>query len=205
MSAKRKAQHTEVFGWAGLGALLLVALVILLRPPTRALDALVRGAALLGYLCIFASILSSLYLRELVRYFGRPFAQVHHVATVAGLVLVTVHPLAVALSFGTFSVIWPKFGSWGEFFMWAGAPAFDLLVIAALAGLLRNRIKNAWRPIHMLTYLAFLLGTIHGTLLGTDLSRPLLRIVAVLMALVVAYVAVRRRLGAPKRTPKKAS
>ena len=38
----------------------------------------------LGYLMIFFASLSSIYLRELVRWLGRPFIQTHHIISVTG-------------------------------------------------------------------------------------------------------------------------
>jgi len=75
----------------GIVALILVSGLISLRPYETPLNWLIRGAALMGYLAIFLSVLSSAYMRQIYRIFGRPFVKVHHVLSVTGLVLVTLH------------------------------------------------------------------------------------------------------------------
>ena len=77
----------------GFVALTLVSGLIALQPYGTPLDRLVRGTAALGYLAIFLAIISSAYMRQLVRFFGRPFIQLHHILSVTGLVMVTLHPL----------------------------------------------------------------------------------------------------------------
>jgi sulfoxide reductase heme-binding subunit YedZ len=85
------------------------------------------------------------------------------------------------------------------FLTWGGPPAWDLLVIASAAALLRASLKKSWRTIHYLTYLAFLIGTTHALLIGTDTQLWPVRIVAILMALAVVYAFVRKRLRPARR------
>jgi sulfoxide reductase heme-binding subunit YedZ len=190
----RRARNTHYFYYLGIAGLILVAILLLITPPGSVLYAVVRGAALLGYVAVFLASMSSLYLRELVKFFGRSFVQVHHRLSVTGLLLITLHPLSVAASFGTLNVIWPRFGSLRAFLEWGGPPAWDLLIIASAAALWRTAIKKSWRTLHYLNYLAFLLGTIHALLIGTDTQFWPVRIVAILMALAVVYAFVRKRL-----------
>jgi sulfoxide reductase heme-binding subunit YedZ len=195
----RRARNTHYLYYLGVAGLILVAILLLITPPDSALYAVVRGAALLGYVAVFLASMSSLYLRELVRFFGRSFVKVHHVLSIAGLALITLHPISVIASFGTLSVILPRFGSVRAFLEWGGPPAWDLLIIASVAALLRTSLKKSWRTLHYLNYLAFLLGTVHSLLIGTDTQLWPVRVVAILMALAVVYAFVRKRLLPARR------
>jgi DMSO/TMAO reductase YedYZ heme-binding membrane subunit len=167
----------------------------------RPVDWAIRAAALLGYQFLFMSIVSSAYMVQLVRRFGRPFVQMHHVLSVAGLIMVSLHPLAVALDAGTAKVFLPSFGSLRVFLELGGRPAWYLIALAALVALWRRQLGSTWRVVHMLNYVAFLLATIHGNLIGTNFQYPVIRAVSAVMFLAVVAVYVRRRIA--RRRPSK--
>ena len=85
----KRARRTWLLIVIGLAALIVVGGGIALRPNIPLLTWAIRTAAVLGYLCVFVAALSSIYMRELVRWFGRPFVKTHHVVTVTGLILIT--------------------------------------------------------------------------------------------------------------------
>jgi hypothetical protein len=147
----------------------------------------------MGYLAIFLAIISSAHIRRLVRFFGRPFVQVHHVLSVAGLALLTLHPLGVAWSEASPRVWLPRFDSWLTFLEWGGPPAWYLIAAASLAAVLRKTIVRRWRAIHFLNYVAFLLATPHATRIGTDFQHAVVRAVPIALALVVVVTLVQRR------------
>ena len=182
---------------AGLVALLLVGGLVALQPHGTPLNFFIRGAASLGYLAVFASIVSSAYLQQLVRFFGRPFIKVHHIVAVTGLVLLLLHPVGVAIDSRDPRVFLPRFDSWTVFLQLGGRPAWYLIGVAALAAVLRKRLGDKWRAIHWLNYLAFWLATAHAILLGTNFQYTVVRAVAILLALAVVAIFVRKRL--PKR------
>ena len=190
----RKPRNTRYLAVVGVVAVVLVAILLSLQPPGSPLYAVVRSAALLGYLFIFVAIVSSAYLRELVVFFGRPFIKVHHIVSVAGLVLITLHPLAVAGFLSDLGVFVPQVDSWLNFFQWGGPPGWYLLGLAVLAALLRKRLKRQWRAVHYLNYIAFLLGTVHAILIGSDVQSVAVRVIAIVMALVVVLLFVKKRL-----------
>jgi DMSO/TMAO reductase YedYZ heme-binding membrane subunit len=177
----------------GIVALILVSGLISLRPYGTPLNWLIRGAALMGYLAIFLSVLSSAYMRQIYRIFGRPFVKVHHVLSVTGLVLVTLHPLGAAIDAGSLKVFLPKFDSWGIFLQLGGRPAWYLIAAASLAAVLRKTIGRTWRTIHFLNYLAFLLVTVHAIMIGTDLQHTIVKAVSVALALVVVVIFIQKR------------
>ena len=191
--APLKARNTGYLVLVGCVVLALVSGLISLQPYGTPLNWVTRGAALLGYLAIFLSIISSGAMRQLVRFFGRPFVRVHHILSVSGLILITLHPLSVAWSSASLRVFLPRFGSWLAFLQWGGPPAWYLLHLGSLAAVQRQSIGRNWRTVHLLNYVAFLLGTIHATLIGTDFQSPIAKAVAVALAIVIVAIFVRKR------------
>lgn len=179
----------------GVVPIALVTGLIAFNPQGTALSLLIRWAGTLGYVATFLAILSSAYMRELYRFFGRPFLSVHHALSIAGLVLVTLHPIGLAIETTDLAVFVPRVDSWEVFFELGGRPALYLMWIAALVAVYRRTWRKSWRTIHYLNYVAFLLGTVHALKIGTDFTYPLVRVLAVAMAVVVVAVFVRKRFG----------
>jgi DMSO/TMAO reductase YedYZ heme-binding membrane subunit len=174
----------------------VIAIVVTLaQTPGPALWTIVRAAALFGYVALFWAIVSSEYMRELRKLFGRPFLKLHHSLTVAAWVLILTHPLAYVILAGSPTVLVPIFSPLSSFLQWAGRTALYLFALATIAGLLRKSLKRYWKYVHKLNYVAFLLVFVHAWLIGTDLSSMLLRILWVVMAAVVLLVAVHKAVG----------
>jgi len=174
----------------------LTVIVELSRLEGAPLNWAIRAAALLGYQFLFLAILSSALLRELVRFFGRPFITLHHIVSLSGLVLITLHPIGVAYEQASAAVFLPRFDSLRLFFALGGRPAWYLLGLAVLAAFLRQVIGKGWRWVHLLNYVAFLLGTAHANLIGTNFQDLGPRIGSVVLAAVALAVLVRRRIPA---------
>lgn len=188
---RRGLLYIVLTGLAGAG---LVAISIGLRSVGTVLDRGIRAAAMLGYLAVFLTAVTSAYMRELFQLLGRPFIRVHHIYSVAGLVLITLHPLGVAIRSSDPLVFLPDFSSLYQFFSLGGRPAWYLIGIASLAGVFRTTIGQRWRLIHYVNYVAFLLATVHAILIGTDFLSPVAKAVPVAMALAVVGVLVRKRI-----------
>jgi hypothetical protein len=199
-----KARNTWVLFVAALVALSVVALIISLDIYDFPHYSIIRATALLGYLCVFLTSLSSLYMRKLSQFFGRSFIKTHHIIAVTGLVLLFTHALFNALSAETLAVFVPEFESFYEFLEHGGRPALWLITIAAVAALFRTRLGRNWRIIHWLNYLAFLIATFHAFSLGTDFRYLIVRIAALLMVcwLVVGFVM--KRVQQQRRVKRKA-
>ena len=195
-----KKRRIWLLAVGGLVAVALIVLLVVSHQSGSPLSRAIRSAALLGYLSVFLSILSSAFLRKLVRFFGRPFVKIHHIATVTGLVMITLHPLGVAAQGLGPQVLVPRTDSWRSFFSLGGIPAWYLIVVASLAALLRASVGQRWRIIHFLNYLAFLLATIHAFLIGTEFQYLWLRVAAAMMGAGVIAVFVLKRI--PKRKAK---
>jgi sulfoxide reductase heme-binding subunit YedZ len=194
MANKRKSLSLWYLALVGILALVLTIAMESLNLGGTPLNWAIRGAALLGYQSVFLAIVSSAYMRQLVRLFGRPFVQVHHVVSVSGLILITLHPLGVALDNATISVFVPRFDSVLSSLRLGGQLAWYLVALAVLVALLRRSIGRRWRVVHMLNYVAFLSATVHANLIGTQLQYSVPRAVSIVMALVIVGVFVQKRL-----------
>jgi DMSO/TMAO reductase YedYZ heme-binding membrane subunit len=194
MSKKARIRYLAL---GGLLALVLVAIIIALRPIGTPISVLTRAAALLGYLSVFATIVSSAYLLQIVKFFGRPFIKVHHIVAVTGLVLITLHPTGVLITRASLGIplLSLTLGILGGPIAWA------LIAIAVSVALLRKKIGRNWRPIHYLNYLAFWLATLHANITGTDLQSTVIRVISIALAIAViaVFVTVRRRTRKRKR------
>lgn len=197
----KKARNTGVLIGVGLVALGLTLALELLQPEGQPLDWAVRGLALLGYQFVFLSILSSAYLPQLVRFFGQPFIRIHHGLSITGLVLITLHPLAVALNSGTPLVFLPRFDSLRVFLALGGRPAWYLIAAGVLAAVLRKPLGKRWRLLHLLNYLAFALATAHANLIGANFQGLIVRLVSWAMLVAVVAVFVKRRLPPARQRP----
>ncbi len=194
-SKDRKRRHGALYLIALGGiSIVIVAGVMALQPAPTPLDWIIRATAMLGFLAVFLTAISAVFMRELYQLLGRPFIRVHHVVAVAGLVLVTLHPVGVAIRSSSLRVFLPDFSSVDAFLSLGGRPAWYLIGLASLAALFRTRIKQSWRAIHYLNYVAFFLATAHALMIGPDFGSLAMRGVAALMALALVGVFVHKRL-----------
>ncbi len=203
---REKAHRIWFLVPVGVAMLVLTISLMSLQPHPSLLSWLVRGTALLGYQAIFLAIVSSAYMKQMFRIFGRPFIKVHHVLSVAGLILITLHPIGAAVDAASVGVFLPRFDSLATFFRLGGRLAWYLLAAASLTAALRRGTGRTWRVIHFLNYVAFLLGTTHAIMIGTDFQSAPAKAVAIVLALVVVatfaqkQLAKRRRRGASAKT-----
>lgn len=97
-------------------AVVLVAGVVALDSLYASIDGVIRFGAVLGYLGVFLTALSSNYMRELTRFFGRPFPKVHHMISITAMSALSVHAIAVAWRAGTPATFVPDVSSVRAFF-----------------------------------------------------------------------------------------
>jgi DMSO/TMAO reductase YedYZ heme-binding membrane subunit len=193
MTKSRKPKNTWVLILCGVVALLLTVGIVALDRLYTPLDGVIRVGALLGYLGVFLAALSSNYMRELTRYFGRSFITVHHIVSVTALVALTIHAVSVAWQMRSVAAFLPRFDSWRLFFALGGRPAFWLLAITSLTALFRTVIGKNWKVIHWLNYVVFALGTIHAQMIGSSFVHLAIRIIAWAMLAVLLGVFVWKR------------
>jgi sulfoxide reductase heme-binding subunit YedZ len=196
----RKTRKHRLWYLGGLGFILLAAVVILIssRGSFGILNGIRRVAALMGYMTLFLAMLSSAYLRQMVRLLGHPFVRVHHILAVTGLAFLTLHPITVAVDLADPSILLPQLRSLAIFLTYGGVVAWYLIGITALTAYLRRSISG-WRIIHYLNYIAFWFGSLHAIRIGTDVQPPILRAIPVGLALAIVIVLIQKRVEAYRR------
>jgi sulfoxide reductase heme-binding subunit YedZ len=199
MTHEKNTRGTWYLVLIGIVAVALVAGLISLQPYGSPLNWFTRGMALLGYLTVFLTIVSSAYMQQVYRILGRPFLKAHHILSVTGLILLTLHPIGVAIQNASPTVFVPRFDSLSAFLQWGGAPAWYLIGLAALAAVLRKTIGKSWRLIHALNYIAFALASVHAFLLGSELQWLGMRILLIVLISVATITFIQKRLQRPRR------
>jgi len=203
----KKSKRIWYLALLALGTL-VIAFALLSLDPLRetetALKWAIRGAALLGYQFVFLSVVSSAFMRPLIKFFGRSFVKIHHMLSITGLVLITLHPLTAAIDAASLAVFLPSFASWRLFLTLGGRLAWYLIGLASLAAALRKPIGQRWRLIHYLNYAAFWLASIHASLLGTTFAGAgpryvILKVIVGLMAAATVATLLQKRWVAYKR------
>ena len=205
LAGRRRFRNTWILVLGGIAVPALVIALVSLQPDASPLRLAIRGAALTGYLFAFLSAISTAYVRQMTRFFGRSFTQVHHVLSVTGLTVIALHPLGFAWESRDLRVLLPILSSWMNFLKWGGRTALYLIGLAVLAAALRKTIGRRWRVIHLLNYLALLLATVHGILIGTDFQHTIVRVLVIGMSLTVVGVFAKKRLRARRRRSSKGS
>jgi len=135
-----------------------------------------RLCGLLGFLSLSLGAIITLLKSEIKRVLGKPFIKIHHVFVITGLVLITIHPVILALAVGNPFIFIPDTSSISAFLVNGGRIAIILIYAGLLAWIFRSTLKGRWVQIHRIMYGALLLGIIHANLLGEDFTNPLIRI-----------------------------
>jgi sulfoxide reductase heme-binding subunit YedZ len=194
MAAERR-RRTWALVLVGVAAVALAGVLLAGQPFGTALHFVVRASAILGYEAVFLAAVSSSYMSQMMRLFGRSFLKVHHVLSLSGLVLITLHPLGLAIEASSLSLLVPRFESLEVFLRLGGRPAWFLFGLTALTAALRWPARRGWRVLHLLNYVGFALATAHALMIGGDFQSPLARLVTIVFAVVAVLAFARRRLG----------
>ncbi len=133
------------------------------------LTLLIRLLALNGFIVVSIAAIMDSFIKELSLFLKQPFLKIHHYFAAAGLVLITLHPIMVAIQNMYPAILLPNVQSVYLFFVYGGSVALIVLYVAFAGVLFRRKIAAYWRPVHMLMYIALLFGVIHANLLGQDL------------------------------------
>ena len=183
----------RVLVYSGVISLIAISLIVWWRTPTTPLNMSARLAALLGYTALFLAISSTEYAPQVRRVLGVRFLRMHHFLAIGGLILIVVHPLAMALEGQGLSIFVPRLDTVLAAFQNGGRIAIYLFPLGALAAWQRRRL-SFWRTVHFLNYVALLLACVHGLLLGTDLRGTVLTVLWPIMAASAAAIFVHKRL-----------
>jgi DMSO/TMAO reductase YedYZ heme-binding membrane subunit len=172
--------------------------------PGDSYDYFIRLAVLYGYTSLFFATLSTVFMKELYKIFGKPFLTIHHIFAVAGLILITVHPVAFALKISKWEVFLIDISSWQSFWDLAGRPALYIFYIAAVIVLFRRKLnQKIWRVVHALNYVALTFAYIHGALIGTDFENLAILIIFTAMIVISYEVLIFKRYQKYKRKKKR--
>lgn len=153
-----------------------------------------RASGLFAYLFLFLAILSSEYMRQMKKIFGKGFIAIHHHIARIGVTLMLIHPIAFALEESSFLVFIPVLLPIKDFLELAGRPALYLILIATLAGMYRKKIIKKWKKIHYLNYIAFPLLFVHSWLIGTDLQSGIMQLLWFTMFFLVIAIFIHKHI-----------
>ncbi len=147
---------------------LAISLVALDMDTTTAMDASIRLLALNGFIALSVAAMLTPFIKEVTLFFKKSFIKVHHYFAAAGLLMITLHPIAVAILFVNPSILLPNFESLSNFFFYGGSVALIAIYTAFGAVLLRRKVEAYWRYFHALMYVALFFGVVHANLWGRD-------------------------------------
>lgn len=187
---------------ATLSLYILVTVFFLLTPFADGLNFIIRFGALYGFTSMFIATMMTPFVVQLYKIFGKPFIKMHHIYSITGLILITIHPIAFAIFKLDITVFIPDFNSWYGFWSLGGRLALILIYIAVIGALLRKKIKKNWRIIHVLNYIALFLAYVHGFLIGTDFQNLGILVTFTIMIILSFSVLIFKRYLSYKRKKK---
>jgi predicted ferric reductase len=129
----------------------------------------VRLFALNGYIALSVAAIMTAFLKEITLFLKKPFTRVHHYFAALGLVLITLHPITLAIQNLNPAVFLPNVESLYSFLFFGGRQALIIIYIAFAAVLVRKKMVPYWRYFHALMYVALFFGIVHADLSGRDL------------------------------------
>jgi hypothetical protein len=185
-----------------IGLYILILIFFLLTPFSSVSDFFVRFGAIFGFTSMFVATMMTPFAVQLYKIFGKPFVKIHHIFSITGLLLVTLHPLIFAVSVDNIAVFIPDFTSWFGFWSLGGRLALILIYLAILGALLKKKFIKGWRVIHALNYAALLLAYIHGVLIGTDFQNIGILIIFTIMIILSFTTLIYKRYMSLKRKKK---
>nr|MDO8086025.1 hypothetical protein [Candidatus Sigynarchaeum springense] len=191
--------HIVIGGWI---ALYTIITVLYFQTQFQTDDGLVRLFALFGITCLLNASIMSAFTRQIYKNLGIAFLKIHHLFAIAGLVLVTLHPVSLAILRG-WQVFIPDFSSWYKFWSLAGRPAFYIVYVGVVSVLLKRLLKKHWRILHALLYIALGFGVVHGILLGQSYANPIIDgiYVGLLALMIFGFIYKRYATRARKKSP----
>jgi len=172
-----------------VGFALVISLIAFTLTSSNSYNLAVRLFALNGFLALSIATILTAFLKEVTLFFKKPFTRIHHYFAAVGLVLITLHPIVLAIQMVNLGVFLPNLNSLYLFLFFGGRQALIIIYIAVAAVLLRRKIMAYWRPFHALMYLALFFGIVHADLSGTDFKNWVILLVfnGLFMAALAAF------------------
>jgi len=172
---------------------ILVLVFFFLTPFSDAFNFIIRFGAIFGFTSMFIATMMTPFAVQLYKIFGKPFIKIHHIYSITGLVLISLHPISFAIYVMDITVFVPVFDTWLAFWQLAGRLAIYLIYIAILGALVRKKIKKNWRILHALNYVALFLAYVHGVLIGTDFQNLGILIIFTIMIILSFGILIYKR------------
>ena len=92
--------------------LFIVVLILFLQTPiSDPYDFFIRLGALFGFTAMFIATTMSPFMIQLYKIFGKPFVKQHHLYSIFGLIMITLHPVVFAIFKMNITVFVPDFSS----------------------------------------------------------------------------------------------
>lgn len=175
-------------------ALYLWVIILFFLKPVDLKDYFIQLAVLIGFTSLFLAAVITPFMKQVYKMFGTSFLNIHHIFSIIGLLLITIHPIAIAVAYNAPDAFIPKFDSWIVFWNLAGRPALYILYISVAAVLLKKYLPGkVWRVLHGLNYVALVFGYFHGVLIGDDFENLGVMITFTAMLVIVFEVLIYRR------------
>ncbi len=172
-------------------------LIAFLTRPTDIALATIRIGALVAATLIFYTIIMSLYLRQITKNFGTTFINIHHFFAISGMGLIILHGLAYVAYYYANDFL-AFFNQLAEWWIIISIIGLTLIVIGVIAVLLRKKLKNTWRTLHILNYFAYASITAHAILINTDFQTLAIFGIYLGMLIVVMVAFIIKRIRAKK-------
>lgn len=172
---------------------------------------LARASGIVGWLLLTASVIWGILTPAKLSDRQRPawFLDLHR--WLAGLTIgfVAIHLVSLMadsyIEFSVADLLIPFAADWKPFPVALGVLATWLLVIIQVTSLAMKKLpRHIWRKIHLTSYLAFFLTSLHGTLAGTDATNTLYQATSIAALAAVIFTTLFRVMTRRKRTPSRA-
>ncbi len=156
---------------------LAVSFVAFNRSYNGPFDLAIRLLALNGFIALSVAAMMTPFLKEVTLFFKKSFIKVHHYFAAAGLLLITLHPVAIVIQALNPMLLLPNVGSFYLFLFYGGSVALISIYVAFGFVLLRKKFTSHWRPFHALMYVALFFGVVHANLAGLDFRNGYLMVI----------------------------
>jgi DMSO/TMAO reductase YedYZ heme-binding membrane subunit len=170
---------------------------------------LARASGIVAWLSLTASVLWGIFLStRILQQRRRPawLLDLHRGLGALTIGFVAIHLGALVadnfLHFGLGDLVVPFASNWRPGAVALGVVAAWILAVVEISSLaLKHLPRRAWRAIHLTSYLAFWLTSIHAALAGTDTTNPLYRWASAVTILAIVFAVAYRVLTRGRPPP----
>jgi DMSO/TMAO reductase YedYZ heme-binding membrane subunit len=170
---------------------------------------LARASGIVAWLCLTASVLWGIFLStRILQQRRRPawLLDFHRGLGALTIAFLAIHLAALVadnyVHIGLSDLLVPFASDWKPGAIALGVMAAWILAAVEISSLaLKHLPRRAWRAIHLTSYLAFWLTSIHAALAGTDTTNPLYRWTSALSILAIVFAVAYRVLTRGRPSP----